>query len=1299
MSSNPSIKQHTSYYPSTKSIKFVGTTLHNKYHGSDCKFYNENHRLVYRGSYSHGLPNGLGERFYPNGATSHKGTFKNGVLHGTNCWEFREDTTVKYSGDFQDGLYSGKGKKFFPNSKVQYEGTFSNGLISGLNCIENRSIGTLRYFGDFKDNDWEGNGIYYYENCAKKYEGTFKKNLLDGPNCIIYNQLGKIIYKGEMVIGKEDGQGVKYLEDGKTKKYEGQFSLGKLVFGKSFREDGSIRYEGSFDKYGKFSGQGECFYQNGNTRFNGNFFEGYLDDENCLENYTNGVRKYTGSFKKGVRCGNGASYYENGAKMHMGNFLNGECEDENAYEYKETGELHYKGSFVKGNWEGKGIRYYNNGDIMFKGRFVNGHRYKGREYRKNGVKRYYGYYKDGFYNDLGRYFDHNGNMRLDGAFYHGLMHCENGKQFFANTKLEYEGGFEFGMWNGFGKSYKENTDEVQFEGWWVNGQYCSKDKPTEEKLISLKRELQLVADQDLIRNSETSDNSPKLNHCKISRDRLEGEEFVYKNSDIRIQASRPEVSPEKRLSIVPKKKSLLKRPSTRFQMDGSIEIAGKCDPNNGQVDCESPFVTDSAIKKMKSDIGMTPGLFNSQPFSFEEPMENPIEEDKRDDAEDVNPEAENEILMSLLLENSMGVFEQSDTSAHEKSESDHNSPLNQSSQMLIDGTGLNLLANIPPSTRELNYKKEPRKSFIDFNNYDRGILNDQCCTYVNWEVIITKSDGKNIELDILNMHLDFKGDIYGFGVDNLGLFAKDPKYEIIGKFLPDGEVTFKWVYNTPKKDHIDFIGTISPDSDWIITGTCKYTDRFSGGSQRGKFCCRLKEEYVDNWNGHIVQNQKKDEVKGMKMHIDETGIFGIGYDKNQQDGFYICRGIYDITEYNCKFIKKYSTGRQLYFSGLIEKIGKKYSIYGKWQDLLEDSGLDKNYPKKKQEDFYLDKFGGAYILGLDDWKNDDDYGGQIQKPQPKLKFYEKIDQNIDSQKIVDDKIEQERKLQDLLGSTRNIFPYSKHNESGKYNPDNLKLGSVQTNLSVGENEFFYSGITEPSKPYQKLSLLAKKSTKLLKNCTDWRQWGESKVGDLALWVGHRSSSEQPSKKTPERLSKMIIDFDGNVSGSGSDSSGNFDIFGQVEGQDLINFRRQYNNGSKVSYFGQIGKMGSIFGTWIESNSNKKGDFYLSLVCDKWTGNYQTESGKNDIVLNMKVDKIGVYGIGSNKTGCYVIKGEVIKDQQDLMVKFSKRYFDGGYVVYIGSYDKGLKSLIGSWMVPYQVGVAEEVSAGLFEVKN
>ena len=90
------------------------------------------------------------------------------------------------------------------------------------------------------------------------------------------------------------------------------------------------------------------------------------------------------------------------------------------------------------------------------------------------------------------------------------------------------------MWNGFGKSYKENTDEVQFEGWWVNGQYCSKDKPTEEKLISLKRELQLVADQDLIRNSETSDNSPKLNHCKISRDRLEGEEFVYKNSDIRI---------------------------------------------------------------------------------------------------------------------------------------------------------------------------------------------------------------------------------------------------------------------------------------------------------------------------------------------------------------------------------------------------------------------------------------------------------------------------------------------------------------------------------------------------------------------------------------------------------------------------------------------------------------------------------------------------------------------------------------------------------------------------------------------
>ena len=204
-------------------------------------------------------------------------------------------------------------------------------------------------------------------------------------------------YKGEkyLYIGEIDknrfpsGLGILYTQG---KKYEGNFSKGKLIgLGRYIDEEGTC-YEGIFEG-NKLISKGTMIKLNENNK-KVEYFGDLVDfkkngkgEEICEDEY-----KYTGDFKDDMWHGNGQiENYETG-DVYNGQFDKGEMTGKGILKWK-NGEI-YEGTFVKGIKDGKGIHKWPDGSL-YKGEYINGIREGKGEYRWADGRIYKGKFKNG----------------------------------------------------------------------------------------------------------------------------------------------------------------------------------------------------------------------------------------------------------------------------------------------------------------------------------------------------------------------------------------------------------------------------------------------------------------------------------------------------------------------------------------------------------------------------------------------------------------------------------------------------------------------------------------------------------------------------------------------------------------------------------------------------------------------------------------------------------------------------------------------------------------------------------------
>ena len=200
----------------------------------------------------------------------------------------------------------------------------------------------------------------------------------------------KYLYIGEMdKNGFPSGLGTLYTQG---KKYEGNFSKGKLIgLGRYIDEEGTC-YEGIFEGNKLISKATMIKLNENNKRVE--YFGDLVDfkkngkgEEMCEDEYN-----YTGDFKDDMWHGNGQiKNYETG-DVYNGQFDKGEMTGKGILKWK-NGEI-YEGTFVKGIKHGKGIHKWPDGSF-YKGEYINGIREGKGEYKWPDGRIFKGKFKNG----------------------------------------------------------------------------------------------------------------------------------------------------------------------------------------------------------------------------------------------------------------------------------------------------------------------------------------------------------------------------------------------------------------------------------------------------------------------------------------------------------------------------------------------------------------------------------------------------------------------------------------------------------------------------------------------------------------------------------------------------------------------------------------------------------------------------------------------------------------------------------------------------------------------------------------
>lgn len=191
-----------------------------------------------------------------------------------------------------------------------------------------------------------------------------------------------------------------------------------------------------------------------------------------------------------------------------------------------------------------------------------------------------------------------------------------------------------------------------------------------------------------------------------------------------------------------------------------------------------------------------------------------------------------------------------------------------------------------------------------------------------------------------------------------------------------------------------------------------------------------------------------------------------------------------------------------------------------------------------------------------------------------------------------------------------------------------------------------------------LSPSEKESSKFLEVFEDSESWTTANVH--VPWFGQY---EQDGRWHDIRIFNLQVEQGGPITGSGSDESGEYVMQGQVTYPNDVYFVKLYKSKESIEYSGRIDE-GLIEGVWHKDNSKFRGDFFISMsVPPTWQGT-KIKRGcqhKTAFSFNMYADYSGVYGVGRDEIGEFVIKGEM----DTRCIKFVQCYHGQHEVRFLG----------------------------------
>lgn len=169
------------------------------------------------------------------------------------------------------------------------------------------------------------------------------------------------------------------------------------------------------------------------------------------------------------------------------------------------------------------------------------------------------------------------------------------------------------------------------------------------------------------------------------------------------------------------------------------------------------------------------------------------------------------------------------------------------------------------------------------------------------------------------------------------------------------------------------------------------------------------------------------------------------------------------------------------------------------------------------------------------------------------------------------------------------------------------------------------------------------------------------MNNAQMEIKWKGGFEQFGTENEVTFENMGMDVYGNIHGGGSDDIGTFSITGSWG--DKVHFSKAYHGQHTVEYSGVVGEDNRVAGEWqIPGNCN--GTFWLKMVCKQWKGWYKQKGTKDPMDLSIDVTPQGVFGIGRDSVGRFIIQG--YNDPNQSCVSFVKQYLGAHAVHYNGS---------------------------------
>jgi len=318
-------------------------------------------------------------------------------------------------------------------------------------------------------------GYIYYDRNMRPYKKFYAdQEITYTGNVKIYHskELKELLYEGYVKEGIYHDEGKLYYDMAPySLEYAGQFKTGKFNDeGEYFGIQGHTLYKGEF-KDNLYEGIGSLYTddQDNELLYEGEFKKGQYFGVGTLYGKSQ-IPVYEGNFKNGLYWGDGILYNAGkSTKAYEGGFTNGQYSGKGK-KYDAFERLEGEGDFLNGEYNGQAILYDIQGNIKYEGQM------RDDSYHGEGVQYdpvtlaiiYEGTFQDGLYDGFGRLSNELGELVYEGGFTQGLYHGYGAS--YSQDILQYDGEYSLSRRIGDGRFY-DNLGALLYEGGSTNGTY------------------------------------------------------------------------------------------------------------------------------------------------------------------------------------------------------------------------------------------------------------------------------------------------------------------------------------------------------------------------------------------------------------------------------------------------------------------------------------------------------------------------------------------------------------------------------------------------------------------------------------------------------------------------------------------------------------------------------------------------------------------------------------------------------------------------------------------------------------